>query len=243
MSKSIHQVVLADLPYLSAMESTCTTWTSWNYFSLTFLCVLTPRCLVGLPFHRLTHFLHVSLHITLSRHQHMSVLEHGWDLKHDQQCRLSTSHFKPCFSSLLWDEVLTAATGTLTGNILESLFEMQVEKSRRHSATRNTTVADWSSWSKDISSRKWRIKAWTRDKDRRALGALCKGKATGKGRSNAETISREEVVHVGLQRPMLVWRFVRVHAWPEQLRQREWTTSFTFSDSFTAPKFERRWKR
>ena len=30
--------------------------------------------------------------------------------------------------------------------------------------------------------------------------ALCKGKATGKGRSNAETISREDVVHVGLQK-------------------------------------------
>ena len=31
----------------------------------------------------------------------MSVLEHVFDLKHDQQCCLSTSHFTPCVSSLL----------------------------------------------------------------------------------------------------------------------------------------------
>ena len=35
----------------------------------------------------------------------MSVLEDGLDLKHDQQRRLSTSHFTPCVSSLLCSKV------------------------------------------------------------------------------------------------------------------------------------------
>ena len=34
-----------------------------------------------------------------------NMLEHGFDLKHDQQCRLSTSHFIPCVSSLLCSKV------------------------------------------------------------------------------------------------------------------------------------------
>ena len=38
----------------------------------------------------------------------MNVLEHGFDLKHDQQCRVSTSHFYPCVSSLLCSHPLRA---------------------------------------------------------------------------------------------------------------------------------------
>ena len=49
LSQSFHQVIPADLPSLSATETTSTTWTSCDHFIRTFLCVLTPCCLAEWP--------------------------------------------------------------------------------------------------------------------------------------------------------------------------------------------------
>ena len=45
------------------------------------------------------------------------------------------------------------------------------------------------------------------------------------------------------KRPMFIWRFVRTPAGTTQERQRKGTRSFTFSDRFSAPKFQRCRKR
>ena len=54
LSKSFHQVIIADLLYLSATEATPTTLTSCAYSSVTFFGVSTPRCLSEWTFHRQT---------------------------------------------------------------------------------------------------------------------------------------------------------------------------------------------
>ena len=74
--------------------------------------------------------------------------------------------------------------------------------------------------------------------DRPAKGAPSKGTAQNK-RQEKTTTPREETASTGSRKAKGIWRFVRIQARPEQERPRKGTTSFTFSDRITAPKFER----
>ena len=80
--------------------------------------------------------------------------------------------------------------------------------------------------------------------DSPATSAPSKGKAKGKGKEHAKSNSdRADCIRRIINKPMFVGRCMCFQAWSEQERQRERTTSFTFSDRFTTPKFEWWWKK
>ena len=84
------------------------------------------------------------------------------------------------------------------------------------------------------------FKEINRDEDRPASGAPIKVKTKGKAKYNAKKQLRERRLHtLDHERSMFFWRFVRFETLTKQERQRQGTTSFTFSDRFTAPNFER----
>ena len=117
---------------------------------------------------------------------------------------------------------------------------------RRHLAASGMIMANWSWWSKDTSSRKSKVltsNARNRDEDRPAIEALqAKGNERKRRIKCHKQIREERRYPLDHDKPIM-WRSMRIRTWPEQERQREGTTSFTFSDRPTAPKLERwRWR-
>ena len=147
-----------------------------------------------------------------------------------------------------WDEILSAVTDRPADNILETLQDASWKVGRieilvaiLHSNNDiwrqwSMTLADGSWWSKNISSRKAR----NRDEDRPAIGAPSKEKAKGKSKANAKKTPGDYIRWIIKANPHL-----EKHAHWSMTRRREGTTSFTFSDKFTAPKLEkwRTWSR
>ena len=87
------------------------------------------------------------------------------------------------------------------------------------------------------------FKARNRDEERLAIGAPRRGKAKGTGKEHAEkNAERGACIRWITKGPCSFGEACAFKARPEQERQREGTTSFTFSDKFTAPKFER-WRK
>ena len=83
------------------------------------------------------------------------------------------------------------------------------------------------------------FKARNRDEDRPAIGAARKGKAKARGKDNASKKFQEWRLHPLDHNKATV--HLQKHARPSmtQKTKAKRTTSFTFSDRFTAPKLER----
>ena len=101
-------------------------------------------------------------------------------------------------------------------------------------------------WPKDILSTESRLlisKKRNRDEDRPAIGAVSRGRSEKKQQRKCQTLLLERRLH-SFDHTRAVHLDKHAHSNdPNKKKQREGMTSFTFSDSFTAPKFERRWKR
>ena len=108
----------------------------------------------------------------------------------------------------------------------------------QHLATRSTTIADWSWWPKEVLEQKNQGSSSQTRNRRRGQSAEqreSKGKLQNK---MPNTTPREETAFVG-SRKANVHQEKHAHSSVTRTRkQREGTTSFTFSDGFTAPKFE-----
>ena len=121
--------------------------------------------------------------------------------------------------------------------------QTNVKLNLRRDPLRADTLLGWSmTSSKFVANME---PSWTSEihpkfhEDRPAIGEHW---AKGKGKGNAKKQLRRRLHPLDHDRPMFIRRSMRIQARPEPERQREGTTSFTFSDRFTAPTFER-WRK
>ena len=130
----------------------------------------------------------------------------------------------------MWDEVLPGTTDRPTDNILESLFPVQFEKSEELKCLLQVDAQDTTFGDQKYDHCRLKLMVKRHLERRPAIGPPSNGKAKGKDKSNAKNNSEKgDCIRWTTQGQCLCGHSCAFKHEPKE-RQRNGTTSFTFSD-------------